>query len=135
MDLAPLGKVLNEDSNTGSKEEKVKSSSSLEKRVHQRKGIVHPIKQGRKEIHQGEKRLWESIKLWEKREGHPTRKDFNQEKKREIFIKLWENTNSSKDTREMRFHERSFKLRRMSKNEDSSKAKFNQIEEDEEKKK
>ena len=27
MDLAPLGKVLNEDSNTGSKEEKVKSSS------------------------------------------------------------------------------------------------------------
>ena len=35
----------------------------------------------------------------------------------------------------MRFHERSFKLRRMNKNEDSSKAKFNQIEEDEEKKK
>ena len=34
----------------------------------------------------------------------------------------------------MRFHERSFKLRRISKNEDSSKAKFNQIEEDEEKK-
>nr|POF05738.1 hypothetical protein CFP56_32991 [Quercus suber] len=34
----------------------------------------------------------------------------------------------------MRFHERSFKLRRMGKNEDSSKAKFNQIEEDEEKK-
>ena len=135
MDLAPLGKVLNEDSNTGSKEEKVKSSSSLEKRVHQRKWIVHPIKQGRKEIHQGEIRLWESIKLWEKREGHQTRKDFNQEKKREIFIKLWENTNSSKDTREMRFHERAFKLRRMSKNEDSSKAKFNQIEEDEEKKK
>ena len=35
----------------------------------------------------------------------------------------------------MRFHERSFKLRGISKNEDSSKAKFNQIEEDEEKKK
>ena len=34
----------------------------------------------------------------------------------------------------MRFHERSFKLRGRSKNEDSSKAKFNQIEEDEEKK-
>ena len=42
-----------------------------------------------------------------------------------IFIKLWENTNSSKDTRDMRFHERSFKLWRMRKNEDSSKAKFN----------
>ena len=37
-----------------------------------------------------------------------------------IFIKLWENTDSSKDTRDMRFHERSFKLRRMSKHEDSS---------------
>ena len=35
----------------------------------------------------------------------------------------------------MRFHERSFKLRRMSKNEDSSKEKSNQIEEDKEKKK
>ena len=35
----------------------------------------------------------------------------------------------------MRFHERSFKLRRMNKNEDSTRAKFNQIEEDEEKKK
>ena len=52
-----------------------------------------------------------------------------------IFIKLWENPDSSKDTRDMRFRERSFKLRRMSKNEDSSRAKFNQIEEDEEKKK
>ena len=52
-----------------------------------------------------------------------------------IFIKLRENTDSSKDTRDMRFHERSFKLRRMSKNEDSSRAKSNQIEEDEEKEK
>ena len=51
-----------------------------------------------------------------------------------IYIKLWENTYSSKDTRDTRFHERSFKLRGRSKNEDSSKAKFNQIEEDEEKK-
>ena len=42
-----------------------------------------------------------------------------------IFIKLWENTDSSKDTRGMRFHEWSFKLWRMRKNEDSSKAKFN----------
>ena len=46
------------------------------------------------------------------------------EKEREvnaiIFIKLRENTDSSKDTRDMRFHERSFKLRRTSKNEDSS---------------
>ena len=37
-----------------------------------------------------------------------------------IFIKLQENTDSSKDMRDMRFNERSFKLRRMSKNEDSS---------------
>ena len=35
----------------------------------------------------------------------------------------------------MKFHERSFKLRRMSKNEASSREKSNQIEEDEEKKK
>ena len=35
----------------------------------------------------------------------------------------------------MRFQERSFKLRRMSKNEESSRAKSNQIEEDEEKEK
>ena len=35
----------------------------------------------------------------------------------------------------MRFHERSFKLRRISKNEDSLRAKSNQIEEDEEKEK
>ena len=33
----------------------------------------------------------------------------------------------------MRFHERAFKLRKMSKNEDSTRAKSNQIEEDEEK--
>ena len=92
-------------------------------------------KLGRKEIHQGERRFWESIKLWEKREGYQARKDFNQKRERErererevnawIFFKLWENTNSSKDTRDMRFHERSFKLWRMRKNEDSSKAKLN----------
>ena len=35
----------------------------------------------------------------------------------------------------MRFHERSFKLRTIRKNEDSSRAKSNQIKEDEEKKK
>ena len=35
----------------------------------------------------------------------------------------------------MRFHERSFKLRMMSKNEDSLREKSNQIEEDKEKKK
>ena len=52
MDSAPLGKVLNEDNVTSSKE---KDSSSLEKRVHQRKGIVHSI--ARKKIHQGEIRL------------------------------------------------------------------------------
>ena len=76
--------------------------------------------------------------VWKKREGHQARKNFNQEREREvnarIYIKLWENTYSSKDTRDTRFHERSFKLRGRRKNEDSSKAKFNQIEEDEEKK-
>ena len=60
-----------------------------------------------------------------KREGHQSRKYFNKKnKKREvnarIFIKLWENTNSSKDTKDMRFPKRSFKLRGMSKNDDSS---------------
>ena len=67
--------------------------------------------------------------MWEKREGHQARKDFNQKKEREvnarIFIKWWKNTNSLKDTRDMRFHERSFKLRGMSKS--------NQIEEDKKK--
>ena len=62
--------------------QKRKSSSSLGKRVHQRKGIVHAIKLGRKEIHQGEIRFWESIKLWEKREGHQGRKDFKKKKKK-----------------------------------------------------
>ena len=114
---------------------KMKRSSSLGKRVHQERRTVHSIKLGRKEIHQGEIRFWESIKLWEKREGYEARKDFNQKKKEKeererkvnagIFIKLWENIYSSKDTRDMRFHERSFKLWRMRKNEDSSKAKFN----------
>ena len=61
----------------------MKSSSSLGKRVHQRKGIVHSIKLVRKEIHQGEIRFWESIKLWGKREGHQARKDFNQKRERE----------------------------------------------------
>ena len=129
MDSTPIGKVFNEDNETNEEFIKFRKESSP------KKGIVHSIKLERKKTHQGEIKFWESIKLWEKREGHQTRKDFNQEKKREIFIKLWENTNSSKDTREMRFHERSFKLRRMSKNEDSSKEKFNQIEEDKEKKK
>ena len=78
--------------------------------------------------------------MWATREGHQARKNSNMRNKKErevnarIVIKLWENTDSSKDTRDMRFHERSFKLRRMSQNFDSSKEKFNQIEEDEEKK-
>ena len=77
-----------------------------------------------------------------KRESHQARKDFNQKKERErevntrIFVKLWENIDSSKDTRDMRFHERSFKLRGMSKTWKLIKRrKSNQIEEDEEKKK
>ena len=47
MDLAPLDKVLNEDSVTSSKE-KMKSSESSENRAHQRKWIVHSIKLGKK---------------------------------------------------------------------------------------
>ena len=81
-----------------------------------------------------------AIKL-EKTSTKKKKEEEEEERERErevnprIFIKLWENTNSSKDTRDMRFHERSFKLRRMSKNEDLSRAKSNQIEEDEEKEK
>ena len=59
----------------------MKSSSSLEKRVHQKKGYFTSSKLGRKEIHQGEIRLWENIKLWAKREGHQDRKDTNMKKK------------------------------------------------------
>ena len=69
MDLAPLGKVLSEVNMTSSKEEDLSSS---EKRVHQRKGIVHPIKLERKKIDQREIRLLESINHCEKRKGHPT---------------------------------------------------------------
>ena len=54
-----------------------------------------------------------------KKEGHQVRKNFNKKKEREvnarIFIKFWENNNSWKDMKDMRFHERSFKLRGMSK--------------------
>ena len=64
------------------KKKKMKRSSSLGKRVHQERRTVHSIKLGRKEIHQGEIRFWESIKLWEKREGYEARKDFNQKRKR-----------------------------------------------------
>ena len=105
-----------------------------------KKGIVHSIKLGRKEIHQGKIRFWENIKLWAKREGHQDRKDSNMKKMREKWMQKFSTCceriiNSSKDTRDMRLHERSFKLRGMSKNEDSSRVKSNQIEEDEEKKK
>ena len=60
--------------------------------------------------------------MWKR---HQARKDFNKRKRERelnarIFIKLWEDIDLSKDIREMRFHERSFKLRRMIKNEDSS---------------
>ena len=98
-------------------------------------------KLGRKEIHQGEIRFWESIKLRKKEKAIKLEKtSTKRERKRERsecrnFHKLWENTDSSKDTRDMRFHERAFKLRKMSKNEDSTRAKSNQIEEDEEKEK
>ena len=67
-----------------------------------KKWIVHSIKLERKKAHQGEIIFWKSIKLWE-------------------------NTNSSKNTRDMKFHKRSFKLRRISKNEDSSREKSNQM--------
>ena len=69
MDSAPLNKLLNEDNVTSSKQ---KDSSSLEKRVYQRKGIFHSIKLERKKIDQREIRLLESINHCEKRKGHPT---------------------------------------------------------------
>ena len=99
MVLAPLCKVLNEDNGTSSKEEKMKSSSSLEKRVHQRKWIVHPIKLGRKKkIHQGDIGFWESIKMWEKEKAIKLENISIKEKEREvnarIFIKLRENIDS-----------------------------------------
>ena len=119
MDSAPLGKVFSEDNETNEEIIKFKKESSS------KKGIVHSIKLEKKKTHQGEIRFWESIKLWKKKviclEKTSTQK-------------TWENTDSSIDTKDVRFHERSFKLRRMNKNEDSSKEKFNQIEEDEEKK-
>ena len=141
MVLAPLGKVFNEDNETGLKEEKDEEFIKYRKESSSKKGIVYSIKLEMKKTNQGEIRFWKSIKLWEKEKAIKLEKTWTikeREREREvnarIFIKLWENTDSSKDTRDMRFHERSFKLRRMSKNEDSSRAKFNQIEEDEEKK-
>ena len=114
----------------------MKSSSSLGKRVHQRKGIVHSIKLVRKEIHQGKIRFWESIKLWEKREGHQARKDFNN-KMREKWMQEF-----SSSCERILIHQKTQKTWDSMKdhsswegNEDLSKAKFNQIEEDEEKKK
>ena len=141
MVLAPLGKVFNEDNETGLKEEKDEEFIKYRKESSSKKEIVYSIKLEMKKTNQGEIRFWKSIKLWEKEKAIKLEKTWTikeREREREvnarIFIKLWENTDSSKDTRDMRFHERSFKLRRMSKNEDSSRAKFNQIEEDEEKK-
>ena len=141
MVLAPLGKVFNEDNETGLKEEKDEEFIKYRKESSSKKGIVYSIKLEMKKTNQGEIRFWKSIKLWEKEKAIKLEKTWTikeREREREvnarIFIKLWENTDSSKDTRDMRFHERSFKLRRMSKNEDSSRVKFNQIEEDEEKK-
>ena len=59
-------------------------------------------KLGRKEIHQGEIRFWESIKLWEKKKAIKLEKTSTKKRERErevnarIFIKLWKNTDSSK---------------------------------------
>ena len=80
MDSAPRGKVLNEDNEID--EEFIKFRKERVHQVQKResssnKGIIHYIKLERKEIHQWEIRFWESIKLWEKREGHQARKDFN----------------------------------------------------------
>ena len=133
MDSAPLGKVFSEDNETNEEIIKFKKESSS------KKGIVHSIKLEKKKTHQGEIRFWESIKLWKKKvicleKTSTKKKEKKKKKKEEKTQKTWENIDSSIDTKDMRFHERSFKLRRMNKNEDSSKEKFNQIEEDEEKK-
>ena len=51
MDSTPLGKVFNEDNETNEKFIKFRKESSS------KTGIVHIIKLGRKQIHQGEIRL------------------------------------------------------------------------------
>ena len=51
MDLAPLGKVLNEDNETDEEFIKFRIESSS------KKGIVHSIKLERKKTHQGEIRF------------------------------------------------------------------------------
>ena len=59
-------KCVNSDNGGREKsEENMKSSSSLEKRFHQRKGIVHPhqARNEEKKNHQGEIRFGKSIKL------------------------------------------------------------------------
>ena len=58
MESAPLGKVLNEDNETGLEEEKDEEFIKFRKES--------SSKLGRKEIHQGEIRFWGGIKLWEK---------------------------------------------------------------------
>ena len=95
MDLAPLDKVLNEDSVTSSKE-KMKSSESSENRAHQRKGIVHSIKLGKKNPSKRDKVL-RKHQTMRKRDCHQARKDFNKKKE----MKRIECKNFHQDERKM----------------------------------
>ena len=71
-----------------------------------------------------------------KEKASTKRKRNKKEESARIFNKLLENNDLSKDTRDMRLHERSFKLWGMSKKvKTHQEKKFNQIKEDEEKKK
>ena len=49
--------------------------------------IVHPIKLGKKKIHQGEIRFWESIKLWRKKEVYQVRKGILIKMREKWYIK------------------------------------------------
>ena len=63
--------------------------------------IVHPIKLGKKKIHQGEIRFWESIKLWRKKKKIIKLEKTSTRRK----IKRIECRNSHQDERKMEYQE------------------------------
>ena len=142
MDSTPLGKFLNVDNVTSSKEKdegfiKFRKESSSKKRD----SLLH---QARKEENPSKREGFEKASNCEKKEiviklekTSTKRMRNKKEESARILIKLWEENNGlSKVTRDMRFHERSFKLRGMSKKmKIHPEKKFDQIKEDEEKKK
>ena len=121
MNPSPLGKVLNEDNMTSSKEE---DSSRSEKKI--------SSKLGRKEIHQGGIRFWESIKLWEKKKAIKLEKT-STKKKREKWMQEF-----SSFFEKIIIHQKTWKIIQVERDEQIwrliKRRKSNQIEEDEEKK-